>query len=236
MNGRDARDWGGALAVSLLLHGLLLLNAGARLGAEPREPQPERTTTRVSFASAAQAAVTPPEPVVRPPDPPPVEPPKPPREPPPKPKPKPKPVPKPPARPDPRPPLPPDPQPVPPEPVTAAAAAAAPPPPPGAATAVDPGLVEKARHEYLLRLMAHIEAFKHYPRTARRRGIEGAVDVRFTLLAGGAVGEVGSDGGHTLLRDAAEAAVRGAAPMPEPPPAVDTPMEIALKMDFSLQK
>jgi protein TonB len=232
MNRRDARDWGGALAVSLLLHGLLLVNAGARVGAEPRSAPPERTVTRVTFTTAARQAMTPPAvPLERTPEPPPVEPPKPPREPPPKPKP----VPKPQARPEPQ--RQPDPAPLPAaDPVATAVQAAEAPPPPGAATVADPGLLEKARHEYLLRLMAHIEAFKHYPRTARRRGIEGAVALRFTLLASGNVSDVGSDGGHALLRDAAEAAVRGAVPMPEPPPAVDTPMEVALKMDFSLQK
>ena len=102
-------------------------------------------------------------------------------------------------------------------------------------TVDDPALLEKAKHEYLRRLMAHIELHKHYPRVARRRGIEGAVEVSFQLLPGGEVSDVTVEQGHRVLRKAVEEALAAARPMPAPPTALELPLPISFSMQFSLQ-
>lgn len=101
-------------------------------------------------------------------------------------------------------------------------------------TVADPALIEKARQEYLRRLMAHIEAHKEYPRAARRRRIEGNVRVGFSLQADGSVTGLQTEGGHSLLSSAARQAVERAAPMPKPPENLVLPWQVAFTMRFSL--
>jgi len=62
----------------------------------------------------------------------------------------------------------------------------------------------------------HLERFKFYPESARRRGIGGHVDVGFRLTAGGHVAQVRITGssGYALLDEAAEAIVARAVPFP----------------------
>lgn len=233
MSRRDGLLWTGALAVSLLAHALLFFNTGSLAGNED-QPRPERHTTRVSFRSVTSPPTTPqavPEEIT-------------------------------PERPEPEvteatepPPLPsppkeekraerarevaPQPQP---EPRPAAPAA-----PTSAAadkvpvisevvngTVADPALIEKAKQEYLRRLMAHIEKYKHYPRAARRRYLEGDVRVSFTLLAEGRVAELQVDGDEQLLSGAAQRAVEEALPLPVPPATLAMPWPVAFTMRFTL--
>ena len=60
---------------------------------------------------------------------------------------------------------------------------------------------------------------KYYPRTARRRGIEGQPVVAFTLDKGGRLMKAGlaKTSGYQLLDEAALEAVHQAAPYPEIP-------------------
>jgi protein TonB len=223
-----------AFAASLLLHGLLFFNTGSMAGNNERV-KPERSVTRVSFRSVA-AAQTPPQPqqvmpeqppepeVTEAPEPPPeAEPPRPEkraeraRQP----------------EPEPKPPR--EQQPPPQAPTTAAAQKA-----PATAEVVkgtvqDPALVELARQEYLRRLMAHIESHKHYPRAARRRGIQGDVAVAFTLHPGGRVDALKTDGAHRVLRAAAGDAVEAAQPLPKPPESLALPWEVSFTMRFTLR-
>ncbi len=62
----------------------------------------------------------------------------------------------------------------------------------------------------------HLEGFKYYPASARRRGIEGAVEVRFSLASGGrAAGlEVITGSGYAVLDRAALQTVHRAEPFP----------------------
>lgn len=101
-------------------------------------------------------------------------------------------------------------------------------------TVADPALIEKARQEYLRRLMAHIEAHKEYPRAARRRRIEGDVRVSFSLQADGSLAGLQTEDGHHLLSGAARQAVERAAPMPKPPENLVVPWQVAFTMRFSL--
>jgi protein TonB len=234
MRGRDWIIGSGALVASLLLHGLLFFNAGSVAG-NTEQVKPKQSTTRVSFRSVAAPPTVPQpqQPVAeKPPEPEVTEAPQPP------------------------------PKPEPPKPEKRAEKARQPeqevkpsspeqaPPPaattsetekaPSAAEVVqgsveDPALIEQARQEYLRRLMAHIEAHKHYPRAARRRGIQGDVKVSFTLKAAGRAEGLTAVGGHRLLNSAASDAVRDAQPLPPPPDLIKLPWPVNFTMRFTLR-
>lgn len=89
------------------------------------------------------------------------------------------------------------------------------------------------RHHYLDALTSHIGAHKFYPLAARRRGVEGSVVIRFTLLAGGLVSDLECQG-HKLLRSAACEAVNNSRPLPPPPAALQLPLAIEFSMRFTL--
>jgi len=63
---------------------------------------------------------------------------------------------------------------------------------------------------------SHLEAFKYYPSSARRRGIEGRVEVGFTLLRDGAAAQVSvlRGSGYAILDHAALETVYRAQPFP----------------------
>lgn len=229
---RDTLIWSGAIGLSLTLHMLLFLDSGSRTGDESRRME---KSTRVSFRSVAAPLTAPhdepqQEPIEKA-EPEVIEAPQPPPEPAVKRKTK--------RAEKVRQPKPPEPQPQPElephtEATTEVAQKASTPQQSAAGSIADPGVIEQARHEYLRRLMAHIEAHKHYPRAARRRGIEGAVQVSFTLHAGGAITGLAITEGHNSLRQAVEQAMAAAQPLPPPPPGVALPMSISFSVRFAL--
>lgn len=234
MSGNDWVIWSGAIGASLLLHGLLFFNSGS-LSGNSEENKVKRHTTRVSFrsATAPQTLPLPSQPMPeKPPEPEVTES----AEPPPQPEPpkhenrtkkarqpesKTRPVTQ---------------QEVPPPVATTAQAEKSP-----AATEIvagsvsDPAVIEQAKQEYLRRLMAHIEAYKHYPRAARRRGIEGEVRIRFTLHQAGRVSGLDVDGEQRVLVASAREAVEAAEPMPSPPDSLPMPWEVSFTMRFTLR-
>jgi len=120
-------------------------------------------------------------------------------------------------------------------PVQVASAPAALPARAAAAPAIDEGLIERERQRYLADLMAHIEQYKWYPKSARRRRIEGMVHVDFTLFADGSTSEVSVKNASPVLLAAAREAVAKAIPMPPPPAVIDCPMKCEFKMQFNLK-
>ena len=230
---REWAIWAGAFALSLLIHLVLFVDSGSRAGAEkPATP----TNTRISFRSVA-APITPPQDAPQQEIKQPVEEVVEASAPPPKPKPKkkakraekvrqvepPKPTPQPEAI-------------TPPAPTTETAQKPSLPAEAASGTVDDPALLEQAKHEYLRRLMAHIDSHKNYPRAARRRGIEGDVAVSFRLLHGGEVSDVSIDDGHRVLRKAVQEAIAAAQPMPAPPPSIELPLAISFNVQFSLKR
>ncbi|GAB6043388.1 TonB family protein [Endothiovibrio diazotrophicus] len=227
-----------ALLLSLGAHGAVFYHFADRpltSGGAPQQGELSRVTLR--FAPEPEEAEAEPEaapePVLEPdpepePEPPPPPPPKP------KPKPAPKPKPKPTPKPKPKPPKVARPTPAP-KPAAAAVQAAPAPAPVAAAAprAADPAL----REAYLARLLAYIEGFKEYPRIARRRRIEGRVDVAFRLTARGGVEALTVAGGHRSLRQAAREAVERAAPLPRPASGsgVELPLTVRYAMEFRLR-
>lgn len=102
-------------------------------------------------------------------------------------------------------------------------------------TVADPALIAHAKEEYLRRLMAHIESYKRYPSAARRRGIEGDVNVAFKLEADGGVSDLDTTGAHRVLLSAASDALEEAEPMPLPPDTFKFPWEVSFTMQFTLR-
>lgn len=97
--------------------------------------------------------------------------------------------------------------------------------------AVDAGV----RERYLAAVLAHIESHKFYPLPARRRGLQGLVDVRFTLDARGMISNLDVTGSNSLFVEAARAAVRKALPLPAAPSIDGFPLDVRYQMIFKLQ-
>ena len=68
------------------------------------------------------------------------------------------------------------------------------------------------KNRFLTRLRAKINSAKSYPRIAQRRGIQGVVKVRFTILPNGSVGNI-SVSGPKVFHRSARAAVKRAFPI-----------------------
>lgn len=92
----------------------------------------------------------------------------------------------------------------------------------------------KARQEYLALLMKHIERQKFYPKSARRRGLEGKIGISFLIAEGTIIAALECSGGANVLRDAACEAVRSAEPLPVPPPSISLPVPIVFQMEYKL--
>ena len=100
---------------------------------------------------------------------------------------------------------------------------------------LDEGLIKRETERYLTEVMAHIEQHKWYPKAARRRGIEGEVNVRFTLFPDGSARQLIVENGPSLLVAAARQAVEKAIPMPTPPANIHCPLECQFRMRFNLK-
>ncbi len=102
------------------------------------------------------------------------------------------------------------------------------------AAAMPPSHAADERKHYIERLMAHIEAFKRYPRRARRRHQEGDVEVSLRLNSDGSVASMTAHGGAPGLRKASLRAVADACPLPPPPAYLAAPVDIRFIMRFRL--
>ncbi|MBN2895503.1 MAG: energy transducer TonB [Campylobacterales bacterium] len=94
----------------------------------------------------------------------------------------------------------------------------------------------EAEQSYLARLRAKIQSCLRYPMMARRLGLEGSTQLRFSVHADGSVGaiEVLHSAGHHTLDERAVATLQEAAPF-EPPPQGKV-LNITVPVLFSLQK
>ncbi len=85
------------------------------------------------------------------------------------------------------------------------------------------------------RLMAHLERRKRYPSSARGRGEEGTVQVRFSIDDGGNVlsSQIVKSSGHAALDEAVLDLMRRASPVPAPP--AGAPKTITAPVRFNLR-
>jgi len=231
MRRTDGIVWSAALVISLLIHGVLFINRTTELSTVLEKKGPENSITRISFLVPAPSVAKPvdvipelpePQPVIEKPEL----------------KPEPKPEPK----------LKPKLKPKPVEKVTPArevrqvskrtsptSSAAIAKALPVLQPVVDPRLSEQARQTYLAELLSHIESHKHYPRSARRRHIEGVVQVSFRLLPEGQIDGLKVTGKRRVLQQASRSAVVASLPVPRPPKELDLPLSVNFSMAFVLK-
>lgn len=91
------------------------------------------------------------------------------------------------------------------------------------------------RENYLARLLAHIDSHKFYPRSARRRGVKGDVQVSFYLNRDGTIRDLEVTGGSKLLRTAARQAIQNALSLPQPPEKMGLQEPIRFGMAYRLE-
>ena len=91
------------------------------------------------------------------------------------------------------------------------------------------------RELYLDELANYIEASKYYPRIARARGIDGDIEVSFELLSNGEINFLKTSGGPGILREAAEASISRALPLPIPPETVQCPMQVSYVLQYQIR-
>lgn len=203
-----------AIAVSACLHALLLLQAGGATSAS-EAPAKTQSVTRLSFSQPAPTPESIPE----------------------------QPQPEPEIKPEPKPqpekalkkartePENKKPEPTPPEQMVAAAPAAA---PAKETPQLDDGVIQSKTKAYLAAVIAHIERHKWYPKAARRRGIQGHIEVAFMLFPDGSARIIEVTNGPEILIGAARKTMERAAPLPAPPPDIHCPLKCSFRMQFSL--
>ena len=90
------------------------------------------------------------------------------------------------------------------------------------------------KNHYLNNLLTYIEGHKSYQKSARKRGINGIIEVSFELLNNGEINDLKSSGGPMILRKATEQAIVSALPFPLPPAEVNCPLQVSYVMQFQL--
>lgn len=94
--------------------------------------------------------------------------------------------------------------------------------------------LEDERESYLLRMLAHIDSHKYYPRKARRRGMEGEVQIAFYLHKDGSISDLQVRGGNKVLCRAAKQAVQKSLSLPSPPESMHLQEQIRFGMVYRL--
>ena len=94
--------------------------------------------------------------------------------------------------------------------------------------------LENERESYLQALLAYIDSHKFYPRSARRRGVEGQIQVAFYLRTDGSITDLQIKGGSKVLRKAAKQAVQQALTLPPPPASMPLREQVRFDMVYRL--
>jgi protein TonB len=100
--------------------------------------------------------------------------------------------------------------------------------------ALSEAVLQNERESYLLQLLTHIDSHKFYPRSARRRGMEGEIRVTFYLLRDGSITGLQIKGGSKVLRKAAKQAVQQSLALPPPPESMRLQEQIRFGMVYRL--
>ena len=100
---------------------------------------------------------------------------------------------------------------------------------------VDKSWLKKKRDIYFMQLMGHIEKYKFYPGSARRRGITGKVSISFHLNNDGGISNLHIVSQHKILKQAAAQALDSALPMPLPEKDILNTREIKFNMLYAMQ-
>lgn len=104
-------------------------------------------------------------------------------------------------------------------------------------TQADPALISSEKAQYLKHIAAHLDKHKFYPRSAKRRHIEGDVKVSFDLLLDGYILNLHTLSGHITLQEATSRSIHEALPLPKRPDSLLSlnTMKIEYTMQFALK-
>ncbi len=94
----------------------------------------------------------------------------------------------------------------------------------------------KLRQQYLVRIMALVEAHKSYPLSARRRHIEGEIQLSFQVNAEGYVSDIQITGKSSVLRRASMDALQNSLPLPPPPKEILEASHSRFIMQYQLER
>ncbi len=90
------------------------------------------------------------------------------------------------------------------------------------------------KNQFLSKIRQKINQHKSYPKIARRRGMQGVVKVKFTILANGNVGHI-SVSGPKVFHNSARHAVKSAFPVNVKNASISLPESVNLKLRYQLK-
>ena len=90
------------------------------------------------------------------------------------------------------------------------------------------------KNQFLANIREKINKNKSYPRVAKKRGMQGTVDVRFTILSNGQVGNILVDG-PKIFHTSAQNAVKAAFPINIKNAPISLPMSINIKLRYQIR-
>ncbi len=90
------------------------------------------------------------------------------------------------------------------------------------------------KNKFLAKIRRNINKHKSYPKIAKRRGMQGSVKVRFTILASGNVGHI-SVSGPKVFHNSAKRAVKGAFPINTKNAPISLPQSVNLTLRYQLK-
>lgn len=90
------------------------------------------------------------------------------------------------------------------------------------------------KNEFLANIRTKINKHKSYPRIARKRGMQGTVNVKFTILKNGNVGNI-SVSGPKIFHKSAQQAVKSAFPINVKNAPISLPKSINIKLRYQIR-
>jgi protein TonB len=100
---------------------------------------------------------------------------------------------------------------------------------------VDTKKIEAKQNAFMVKLRELIDANKSYPKSARRRGIEGNVDVRFNILANGCVKNISIVSGKKIFKKSAINAIERSFPVVVDATLFSFPKEFRVTLVYKLK-
>jgi protein TonB len=95
--------------------------------------------------------------------------------------------------------------------------------------------IKAKKNIFFTKLRNKIEQNKSYPKRARRRGIEGSVEVRFFLQSDGSVKNVEFLSGKNIFKKSVIKAIKNSFPVDVEKSLFDFPMEFKISVDYVLR-
>jgi len=95
--------------------------------------------------------------------------------------------------------------------------------------------LKQLKQQYLSRILSMIQSHKHYPYSARRRHIEGDVQVSFMIGRQGQISDLHITGGSSALRSSTRLAIEDSLPFPVPSAILPQSMHSQFVMQYRLK-